>query len=304
MVLLPHYSVAADYANPYLHMLMSQDRIRQRMYETAIGAAIKGGELVADLGSGMGMWGRYAAECGAKKVYMIEREPRIARFASALNEQFGFSETVETIVADCRDVVLPGAVDVVISEFIGGLLFDEGLVTKLQGFSLRNCHASTIYLPAAYELLAAPAILARKEASLYEPERRLEAYGDLGSAMAYFGLVNSREKQYLLETDGGNLELLGPGRQVWAGIGDLKEKEESFTATLELPEQEALGGRLVVAAWFHARFPNGMDLSNRPGREATHWGTAIIAPRGKPPRKCRRVRISYGRGVDLDLSFA
>lgn len=104
------------------HRLLLSDTFCQESYYKAIMETVKPGDVVLDLGTGTGIHALFACQAGARKVYAIESGSMIegARKASEAN---GFSDRIEFIFADSKEVELPEKVDVILSNtgFLGSI---------------------------------------------------------------------------------------------------------------------------------------------------------------------------------------
>ena len=99
---------------------MIADSLRLKSYALAIAEAVRPGDVVAEIGAGLGVFSLLACRAGARKVYAIESEPIIdlARQLAAAN---GFGERIEFLRGDVRRVELPEKADVLISDLRGAL---------------------------------------------------------------------------------------------------------------------------------------------------------------------------------------
>ena len=80
---------------------MLNDRVRNEAYRAALSAAIKPGAVVLDVGAGTGILSFFAAQCGAARVYAVERTA-IARIARRLAQRNGFADRISVIAATSR----------------------------------------------------------------------------------------------------------------------------------------------------------------------------------------------------------
>eukprot|EP00850_Spirogloea_muscicola_P013644 SM000093S24455 [mRNA] locus=s93:420910:423764:- [translate_table: standard] len=127
------------YAFLYHQKEMLSDRVRMRAYHRAVfaNAAAFAGKVVLDVGTGSGILAIWAAQAGARKVYAVEAT-NMAQHAELLAASNGVSGIVEVIQGSIEDVTLPekvarllfraGAVDVIISEWMGYFLVRESML--------------------------------------------------------------------------------------------------------------------------------------------------------------------------------
>ncbi len=81
--------------------------------------------VCADLGAGLGIMSLKMLELGAKKVYLVEKNPHM--FDLAKKTLAGYDNVV-FVNKDIKDFMPPEKIDVAVHEFYGQLLFDEELI--------------------------------------------------------------------------------------------------------------------------------------------------------------------------------
>lgn len=138
---------------------MLADRLRMARYREAIRRAVRPGDLVADLGTGLGILALMAVQCGARRVYAIDNRPNSLWLAQRVVTANGAADKINLIEADIREVVLPEPVDIVINELIGEFGTDENIVEYVSGFAAGNLkpggrilpqHLTTYLVPVEY----------------------------------------------------------------------------------------------------------------------------------------------------------
>lgn len=116
-----------NYGHYGIHESLLKDTARMRAFKNAIygNRTLFEDKVVLDAGCGTCIFAMMAANCGAKKVYAVDKSSIIdtARKIVALNR---FSDQIEIIKGDLEEVTLPEKVDVIICDYAGcGLLFDS-----------------------------------------------------------------------------------------------------------------------------------------------------------------------------------
>src|SRR3978361_894621 len=111
-----------------IHESLLCDAPRNRAFHRALKAKVKGDSTVLDIGAGSGLWAISAAKLGAKKVVAIEMQPLLAGLIRTLARDHGVGDRVEVLEGDSRQIQLAREFDVVISETIGHVIFDEQVV--------------------------------------------------------------------------------------------------------------------------------------------------------------------------------
>ena len=90
-------------------------------------------KIVIDLGCGTGILGMYALDYGASFVYFVEKNPQMCYILENVLPQKLKPNTFKIIHKDIEDLTVEdfdqGVPDIVISEFYGPRLFDEGYVS-------------------------------------------------------------------------------------------------------------------------------------------------------------------------------
>lgn len=106
---------------------MIGDAARFPAYAEAIAQAVRPGDSVVDIGSGPGIFALLACRAGARKVYAIDTES-VVEFGRQLAAANGFSERIEFLRGDSRQILLPERVNVIVSDIRGALpLFGQGI---------------------------------------------------------------------------------------------------------------------------------------------------------------------------------
>lgn len=108
----------------YQYNLLS-DTQRMDALENAIDEIVNDGDVVADLGAGLGILSHLAAE-SAEKVYAIEMDREVYEEGIQIMQQNNI-DNIEYMRGDAREVDIPEDVDVLMCE-----LLDTGLIAELQ----------------------------------------------------------------------------------------------------------------------------------------------------------------------------
>jgi len=108
---------------------MMQDYIRTSTYQSAIlqNANEFKGKVVLDVGAGTGILSYFAVQAGAKKVYAVEAS-NMAQYAKELAVSNNLSDVVDVISGKIEEITLPEKVDIIISEPMGYMLFNERML--------------------------------------------------------------------------------------------------------------------------------------------------------------------------------
>jgi protein arginine N-methyltransferase 1 len=103
---------------------MIADDVRMDAFARALKQAVRPGSVVADIGTGTGIFALLACRFGARRVFAIEPNDAIevAREIAAAN---GYRDRIEFFQARSTDVTLPERADVIVSDIGGALPWHE-----------------------------------------------------------------------------------------------------------------------------------------------------------------------------------
>lgn len=119
----------------FLYQDMLADQFRMQCYRRAINQLVKPGDIVADLGTGMGVLAMMAVQAGASHVYAIENRPQVIPITQKIINQNGMAEQITLIEGDARKVNINVQVDMIINELIGDFGTDENILECVDNFT-------------------------------------------------------------------------------------------------------------------------------------------------------------------------
>jgi predicted RNA methylase len=143
------------------HEALLRDRPRNEAFRRALARAIRPGARVLDVGSGSGLWAVVAARLGARRVVAVEREPLLRPLIERLVAENGVADRVEIVSRDFRQVELRREFDVVVSETVGSMAFEEDIVPIMLRARDRFLRRGGTLIPSAIVFRAAPVRLFR-----------------------------------------------------------------------------------------------------------------------------------------------
>ena len=137
------------------HQSMLADKVRMASYLTAILKVVEPGDVVLDIGSGTGILAYFACLAGAKQVYAVEQDPLVG-LAQTISRHNGFQDRV-TFLNDWSDrIELSELVDVVLTETIGNIGFEEGILGWIIDAKERLLVPNGRIIPQIVELVMVP----------------------------------------------------------------------------------------------------------------------------------------------------
>lgn len=108
---------------------MMQDFVRTSTYQKAINGNYNdfNDKIVLDVGAGSGILSFFAAQAGAKRVYAVEAS-NMAQYAQQLVAANSLSDRITVIAGKIEEIELPEKVDIIISEPMGYMLYNERML--------------------------------------------------------------------------------------------------------------------------------------------------------------------------------
>ena len=136
------------------HLEMLNDTIRCHAYRDALANVVKD-KIVLDVGCGTGLLSYFAARAGAKQVFAVDMNlpPGVEQVAA----ENGMASKITFIRGKVQDIILPiDFVDVIVSEWMGGLLFMENMLPAVLIARDRWLKPGGIILPDKAQLYLMP----------------------------------------------------------------------------------------------------------------------------------------------------
>ncbi len=103
------------------------DSRRVQLFKKALNKVVNSNSIVVDGGTGSGIMALIAAEAGAKKVYAVEINPDISKWANKNISQNNYSNKVVILNEDMKTLKIPETADVVVME-----MMDTGMIAEQQ----------------------------------------------------------------------------------------------------------------------------------------------------------------------------
>jgi SAM-dependent methyltransferase len=254
-----------------VHRWMLRDTVRNEAYRAAIFRVVRPGDVVLDVGAGTGILSIFAAQAGARRVFAVERSA-IAEVAKRIVRTNGFESVIEVIRQDLEDVDLPEKVDVVVSEWMGGLGVDENMFAPVVMARSRFLKPGGTMIPARVTALCAPAFVDEMDEALdyWRSKPHGVDLSDISDLTA--------NESHMLQSDVRPADLIAEAQPLWshdAAQISLTEVDAGYTAELRFVAER--DGRVTaLATWFLADMAPGVALTNAPDAKLTHWGRLLL----------------------------
>jgi protein arginine N-methyltransferase 1 len=141
------------------HETLLADANRNRLFYRALKKTVRRETNVLDIGSGTGIWAIVAAKLGAKRVVAIEAEPLLIGLIKALASENGVADRVEVIEGHSTQLRLGNEFDLIVTETIGHVAFEEQIVPTMIDARERFLKPGGVLIPDSMALVAAAAHL-------------------------------------------------------------------------------------------------------------------------------------------------
>lgn len=277
-----------SYAQLSIHRWMLRDEVRNEAYRRAISQVVKPGDCVLDVGAGTGILSIFAAQAGARRVYAVERSA-IANVARRIVSTNGLEDQVQVIQSDLEEVDLPEKVDVVVSEWMGGLGVDENMFAPVVMARNRWLKPGGKMVPERVTAMLAPAWVAD-----FDEARRHWHSRPHGVDLSDIATMTIHET-HMLQSDVRPEDLVAAAQPLWshdAYTCSLAQADTAFESQLRF--EAARAGKLsALATWFTADMCDGNTLTNAVGSPDTHWGRLLL-PLERTVEIGRGTRIAVG----------
>ncbi len=266
------------------HRQYLADPHRLAAFERAITQVVKPGDVVVDLGCGTGILGLLACRAGASRVYAIDDGGilGIARQIAAAN---GVADRITHIHTHSTRATLPERADVVVSDQMGRLGFEAGVVELFADASRRLLKPGGRLLPRGVTTWMTP-IEAPEMTAWVEFWNTKPAGFDV--SVVRQGAVNTgyparlNPAQFLC--DGAPLLVMR--------FGDPAGESCRGTATFTVMRAGLLSG---LGGWFVADMADGVTMTNAPGAPDQIGRRQAFLPLDQP------VRVEPGDTVECTV---
>lgn len=265
------------------HRSMIADEVRTSAYRAAITSVVKEGDVVLDIGTGSGILSLFACEAGAARVFSIEAGP-MAGVAQLAARHLGCADRIRVLRAHSTNVELPQRANVLVTETMGSLGFDEGMLGFVLDARERLLTEDARIVPQRVALAIAPVEMPVE----YEKYIAWWSAPHFGFDLAPLRVFASNS---LLFID------LRPGVEVARAQDILNVDLATFDSSLVRGVTTFVAERDAdvhgFAAWFDATLANDIHVDSRRTQDSS-WKQAYL-PLEVP------IRVRRGDAIELDL---
>ena len=255
------------------HETLLRDGERNVRFHDALRSRVTPGSNVLDIGAGTGIWAIAAAKIGAAKVVAVDMDELLVGVIRMLADEHGVSDRVEAICASSFDLQLGRQFDVVVSETIGYLGYDERIVEVMADSRTRFLREGGYIIPESVELYAAAGNLNVKTETI-----------PIGSDFEFELLTKlNLNSPRVLKNDLDVTLLTSPSLLISTDLRhtDATPPLTDLKATWDMPSEHEVD---CVIAWVESSLAPGIRLSTR---QTTSWFPTVyrIEPPARPFEK-------------------
>jgi protein arginine N-methyltransferase 1 len=274
------------------------DEVRMEAYDEAIRQIVRPGDVVVDLGAGLGVLGFLALRAGAARVYAIEKGDALD-LARVVARENGLEDRCVFLQENSKDVELPEPADLLLSETLGSFAADENTLDFTIDARTRLLKPGARMIPRRLRLWTAPieAPAERARAVFWEDVRGLDYSAAAREVLGRMSLSDVNREQLL-----GDPLLYHDVDLETVTSPSLEQKLE-----FELRRKGRLDG---LAGWFQAELADDVSIDTAPGSPPTHWRQAFFPFRepievdpGDRLRLVLRIGPKEDRSDDTTVSY-
>lgn len=219
-----------------------------------------------DAGAGTGILSFFACEAGARRVYAVE-QMHSADAAAMFARQLGYADRITVLHGRSIDVELPERAEVLLTETLGSLVFDEGILTTIADARRRLLVPGARVVPALIDVWLAPAELPEVYAKSIDWWRGTR-YGVDWSPMRTFAANTAYNAKVAAEA-----LLAAPATALSLRTAELDDTAQRGAVSLSLARGGVVHG---FAIGFTATLAEGITLTNAPGGGTPSWEQGFL----------------------------
>lgn len=295
---------------------MMQDYVRTSTYQRAIHSNTEDfrDKVVLDVGAGSGILSFFALQAGARKVYAVEASS-MAKHAQLLVQSNNLGGRIEVIAGKIEEIELPEPVDVIISEPMGYMLFNERMLeTYLHAKKWLRSPEEGRMFPSRGDLHVAPFT----DAQLYIEQTNKanfwfsKDFHGVDLRALHSAATNEYFKQPIVDTFDIRICMAKTVRH----IIDFQKAHENDLHCISIPLEfiaNQTGHIHGLAFWFDVAFIGSMHtiwLSTSPSQPLTHWyqvrcllNTPLMVNKGQQIHGSCVLRANKRQSYDVDIEL-
>jgi len=243
---------------------------RLSAFRRAILAAVRPGDRVLDLGTGLGSYALFALEGGAGEVWGVDREPIVHTAASLARWNRPGTGTFHAVQGQVPGVDLPGEVDLLLFEDFAAALLDTNTFRMLRTVQQAQLRPGAQMIVSTAQLALAPAGGGGLREHIFPLDRSGDRAHGIDWAPLRELLANHPRQVRLRPTQLLGEPMMGPKLSLLPlPMPEALALESTWSAEASM---EVEG----IALWFDLS-PGGEEwLSNAPGPNAEPWGQLLL----------------------------
>ena len=265
----------------YLGLLKDIQRIET--FREAISKSVRSGDVVLDLGAGLGTFSFFAAKAGAGKVYGIDKKD-IVEIAKELCKINNLQEKVIFYKGYSDKINLPEKVDLIITEMLWSLFISKTTMNSIKGAKEKFLKENGRIMPESVKIYLAPV----SNQKVYNEIVSVNEYGIDFTPARKMMINNFHQKLFKKE------DLLSEPKIV-REINLMNINSDELPIDWRGSFRSLYSGIIHgLAGWMDLKLTDDIILSNSPSSKPTVWEN-IFLPIDKP------FNVSEGDTIDVAL---
>lgn len=249
------------------HAAMVLDHRRTHPLAAAIRKTVKRGDIIVDIGTGVGLLALIAAQSGAKQVFAIDVDEEGLELGTAMAQRLGLAEKITFLHGLSFHLELDCKADVIICETIGSLAFDENILATLADAKQRLLKRGGKILPENVELWGVPVRAVHN--SRYRP---LTDWHDV-EGLSFRQTSRRQNVPKWLQTIRESDFMATPQKLITIDFLRPFRSSLRIKRAFRILHSGALSG---MGLWPRVRWTKGLSTDCAPRKPLTHWGQAML----------------------------